>query len=296
MSILLSCFAYDSGDGIVKLTYMKDQYLNELPFDGKITVIYNTTKESYIINTEDLSKFLNHQHFKCENANSEIPISYLNIEYDEQTIEEIKQRLQQTTTINHYNGWNNRTTYGYHSFDIGNIQLKGQRNPLQRINIMKQFIDFKNKTIIDFGCNTGGMIFHLPELKCAIGMDFDENCVQNCRFISSKLKYNTQYEFKVQDLNKFSLTRFLSEKNNMKIDIIFLLSLGSWVSNWKELYIDCLSNADLLVLETNNDREGMPQLHLFESLQCNIEMISSASNDDITNNTGRKTYIIRKKI
>lgn len=294
MSILLSQFACVNDDKTTKLHEMINQYENIKTYNGKINTIYDFKKGVYLINYKNLSQFFNNVMFTCKSELSEIPISSLNICYDKETIEEIKQRLQITTTKNHYNGWNNRTLYGYHSFNIGNLQLNGQRNPIQRINIMKKYINFNNKTIIDFGCNTGGMILHLPELDNAIGMDFDENCIQNCQFISSLLKYNTQYDFRVQDLNQFSLTSFLSEKGSIKIDIIFLLSLGSWISNWKELYTACVSNSDIIVLETNNDREGEPQLELFKYLNCDITMISDASYDDITNNTGRKTYIIKK--
>ena len=47
-----------------------------------------------------------------------------------------------TTSYSHYNGWNNRTTYGYHSFNISNIKILGQRQPWIRLNKMKEHYDF----------------------------------------------------------------------------------------------------------------------------------------------------------
>ena len=218
----------------------------------------------------------------------------MNFEYDNETINTIKNLLTHTTLGSHYNGWSNRTTYGYHSFNISNIKLLGQRQPWIRLNKIKKHYDFTDKTIIDFGCNTGGMIFHLPELKTAIGLDFNKDCINACNYISSVIKCNTKYLFKQQDLNTFNLNFFLKDNMVNKVDVIFLLSLGSWIKNWSELYKNCINICDNIVLETNNDHEGEPQLQLFKTLNCNINLISNCSDDDTTNNIGRKTYLITR--
>ena len=219
----------------------------------------------------------------------------MNFEYDNETINTIKKMLTNTTSGSHYNGWNNRTTYGYHSFNISNIKLLGQRQPWIRLNKIKKHYDFTDKTIIDFGCNTGGMVFHLPELKRAIGLDFNKDCIDACNYISSVINCNTKYLFKQQDLNIFNLKHFLKDNNIDNVDVIFLLSLGSWINNWKALYTQCLEICDNIILETNNDKEGIPQLKLFENLNCLIKVIDNSSHDDTTNNFSRKTYLITKK-
>lgn len=216
--------------------------------------------------------------------------------YSDETLKEIKSKLTNTTKQMHYNGWNNRTTYGYHSFNIDNINLEGQRRPWMRLDKMKDHFDFKDKTLIDFGCNTGGMIFHLPELNRAFGFDFNKECIDSCNYMCSILDHKTECLFKQEDLNKFDLQMFLNNININKVDVIFLLSLGSWIKNWKELYTQCLVYSDVIILETNNDIEGKPQLDLFNSLNCSITLISNTSDDDITGNYGRKTYIVRKHI
>ena len=99
------------------------------------------------------------------------------IVYSQENINIIKHYLSLTTKQNHYNNWNNRTKYGYHSFHIDNININGQRIPHIRLNHMKKKINFKNLNILDIGCNTGGMIFHLQELKSAIGIDFNKECI-----------------------------------------------------------------------------------------------------------------------
>ena len=84
--------------------------------------------------------------------------------------------------------------------------------------------------------------------------------------------------------------------NVEKIDMIFILSIGSWATNWKQLYIDCIKNSKNILLETNNDVEGKSQLELFSKYNCKIDIISENSLDDNTGNYGRKLYLITRQI
>lgn len=222
-----------------------------------------------------------------------IPLNLLNISFDVETINSIKQILSNTTNTNsHYNGWYNRTTYGYHSFNIFNINIPGQRTPIMRINEIKKHVSFDNKTVFDFGCNTGGMLLHTPTIKKGYGFDFDAKCIESCNYIKDKLNYNNSLNFIVQDLNTFNLFEFLDKETIEVIDISYLLSIGSWVRNWAELYETVLKVSKSIILETNNDKEGAPQLELFKKRGCDIKCIIDNSRDDTTGNNIRKTYLI----
>ena len=48
--------------------------------------------------------------------------------YSDEIINTVKLHLTNTTKQNHYNGWNNRTLYGYHSFKIDNIEDNVEEN------------------------------------------------------------------------------------------------------------------------------------------------------------------------
>ena len=119
-----------------------------------------------------------------------IPLDKLDIIYNADTINCVKNTMIKTTIKQHSNMWSNRTTYGYHSFNIFNINISGQRNPVERLKIMKQNVDFKDKTIIDFGCNSGGMLLHLPEIKAGFGYDFNIDCINTANFINRIIKFN----------------------------------------------------------------------------------------------------------
>lgn len=217
-----------------------------------------------------------------------IPLGKLSVNFYECSINKIKEVLQKTVAKTHYNSWTNRGEYGYHSFNLYNISIQGQRNPTKRFDKIKRYYDFTNKTVLDLGCNTGGMIFHIPEIKKAIGIDFDEACIDACNYLKERLNFACQYEFYKKDLNECEL--------NYKADIVFLLSIGSWVKNWEKLYRDAYAINKCVLLETNNDAEGIAQLELFFNLGASITMVSDKSDDDITGNHGRKTYLCNAAI
>lgn len=205
----------------------------------------------------------------------------------------IKSQLRSTQGKRLYNGWdNNRTLYGYHSYNIDDINIIGQRNPKARLDEFRKHIDFCGKKVLDIGCNVGAMIHHLHEIEEGIGLDFDERCISAANNISQILD-QTNTKFLVHDCDKESYD-ILNEKISFKPDVIFLLSLGSWIKSWKQLYEMCLNYEDVsIVLEINNEVEGKPQLDFFVDKGFTPQLILDNSLDDTTGNNLRKTYYIR---
>lgn len=222
----------------------------------------------------------------------EIPYRHITFEYQKPILQSIEHALHQTTKSHHSNGWSNdRTVCDYHSFDLWNLHLKGQRNPKQRLDIMRQHYDFTGKTLVDIGCNTGGMMFHCIELKSAYGTDMDAVCIDAAKTIQKQLLIFPNYHFTVANLDESDPS--VTFPVDQQVDVVFLLSLGSWLKKWKEVYQYALEHASILFLETNNDDEGAAQLAFFAD--CDVIMISAESKDDCTGNHRRKLYkIIRK--
>lgn len=232
--------------------------------------------------------------FMIKNGGRAIPSKHLRINYTAEIKTKIGNALKNTTVGHNYNGWSNsRTDYGYHTFDIFNIKFTGQRNPVERLNIMRKHYSFENKYLIDIGCNTGGMLFHCTEISKGRGVDFDMKCLDAANVIKSNTKLYDHLDFIQRDLDKDNADIIFS---NGRADVVFLLSIGSWIKKWSDLYKLVMENTDTIFLETNNDTEGVAQLDLFKNAGWDIQMISSESKDDITNNHGRKTYLIRKTV
>jgi hypothetical protein len=207
--------------------------------------------------------------------------------------EKIKEELVKTVGKGLYNGWHNRTSFGYHSYNIDDINIVGQRNPKMRLDAMKEYVDFKDKNVVDFGCNVGAMLHHLSEINSGFGFDYDNRCINAANNIANILERD-DLEFHLHDFDKDGYS-VLKSKIKEKPDIIFILALGSWVKTWKELYTTCIQYDCDIILETNNDDEGKPQLEFFRNSNMNIKMIIDNSKDDSTGNNRRKTYLINKK-
>ncbi len=204
----------------------------------------------------------------------------------------IKDELIKTVGNRKYNGWNNRTSFGYHSYNMGDINIVGQRNPKIRLDDFKKHLDFTDKNVIDFGCNVGAMLHHLPEIKNGLGLDYDSFCINAANTIAKILdRDNLNYQVHDFDQDGYDV---LESKIDIEPDIIFLLSLGSWVKSWKVLYQTALDTDATIVLEINNEEEGKPQIEFFENNGCDVKLIVDNSLDDSTGNNRRRTYIITK--
>jgi SAM-dependent methyltransferase len=220
-----------------------------------------------------------------------LPLSFVNIHFANCVLTALKNKLKQTTQKIHYNGWHNRLEHGYHSFHIFNFIVEGQRNPTKRLHKIRNYFDFKGKKVLDLGCNTGGMLFHLNDIHSGVGLDFDNNCIDFCNYLKYKVMFFNSLQFYVKDLNEFNCEEYCNTIK-FKPDIIFLLSLGSWVKNWKDLYYSVAKLRTHILLETNNDKEGLPQIAFLIDLGAKVILVSNESDDDITDNVNRRTYLI----
>jgi hypothetical protein len=222
-----------------------------------------------------------------------IPIYFLDCKLSDGCIRTICMSMSDTTGYTIGNGWCNRTTYGYHSIQLFNMNIIGQRNCIKRILKMKEHYDFKNKVVMDVGCNIGGMLHFLLDAKRGIGVDIDRKCIDVGRIIQRELQNIVLpcefYEMNLEHTHEFE-TRLQTERP----DCIFLLSLGSWIRNWKELYKLVCTYVDTFFLETNNNQEGVAQLDYIQSLSFQIHLIKEKSDDDMTGNDRRQLYICTK--
>lgn len=223
-----------------------------------------------------------------------IPTHHVQINFPKADIDKVAAALRATTGTQHANGWNNkRAEYGYHSFDIFNICFIGQRKPIERLKAIKPHVNFYNKSVLDIGCNTGGMLMHLPEISKGVGIDFDKCCIDAANTIADITKLHKSLKFIQGDLDIFDLDTLAEEG---PFDIIFLCSMGSWIRDWKRLYMWALHTAPTIIFEENNETEGKPQIDFFTENGCILKKIIAYSPDDTTGNRLRNTYVITRAI
>lgn len=192
-------------------------------------------------------------------------------------MDKIKNLLQYTVTSGkayngrHYEG-------GYHTLTIHNQEIKGQRNPKQRLQDIP--FNFTNKTVLDIGCNQGGMLFALQDkIKDGIGIDFDHKLINVANRIRSSHNYNNLnfYVFNLEKEDHDLINNFTDNK----FDIIFLLSVCMWIKNWKELCKWCSVNAKCCLFETNGKKDQQEdQVNFLKTLYKKVTLIRDKSIDD----------------
>jgi hypothetical protein len=157
---------------------------------------------------------------------------------------------------------------------------------------MRKHCDFTGKVVFDYGCNVGAMLHHLPEIKRGIGVDYDYRCVMAAINISQILERDNLVFYR-HDFDK-DINQLYKVIGKGGVDVALVLSLGSWVKKWRDLYTFAFLNSRVMFMETNNDNEGAEQINfLCNKLGAEITLISDASKDDTTGNYSRKLYLIK---
>lgn len=181
---------------------------------------------------------------------------------------------------------------GYHTLNILGNKLKGRRNPHERFNQVDY--DFKGKKVLDIGSNQGGMLFEIKDsIKWGVGIDYDHKMVNVANKICQveSLDKISFYNFNLENEPLELIEDFLPEKN---VDVVFLLAVCRWISNWKEVLNYCAKISDILLIETNGTlQEQDDQIRHVVSLYGEVNSVSTNSNDDPERND-RRLYLCKK--
>lgn len=200
--------------------------------------------------------------------------------YDDLEINNVLSLLNYAKTSSKtYNG----SFYGsaYHSVKLKGYYFRGQREP--NLRLQKVPYDFTGKTVLDIGCNAGGMLHVIADkIKLGVGIDYDYRLINAGNAIKAINKTDTlsfyRFDLEKEELNLIK-NYILSETG--KVDICFLLSVCMWIKNWREVIGFVASIANNLLFETNgNNQEQLSQIQELKKHYKNIIMVEEESNDD----------------
>ena len=168
---------------------------------------------------------------------------------------------------------------GYHTFNLGNKVLKGQRNPDERLKNVP--FNFEGKTVLDIGSNQGGMLNACAkDIKFGVGVDYDSRMVNVANRIKEHSN-NKNLQFYVFDLENEKLAYLKDFLPIDKVDICFLLSVCMWLKNWKELILFVQSVSENLLFESNgSDEQQKNQIDFLKSIYKEVLLINEISDDD----------------
>ena len=172
-----------------------------------------------------------------------------------------------------------RYDVGYHSLSLGDQKFQGQRDPEQRFSSVPY--DFTGKTVLDFGCNQGGMVMHhADKLRWGMGVDYDSRMVNVANKLSAYKGLDNTH-FYVFNLEEEPLDLIRDLVPDEQVDICFLLSVCMWIENWRDVIKFCRGLAPAMMFESNGSveqqQEQIDQLH---ALYDNVELCAATSEDD----------------
>jgi 2-polyprenyl-3-methyl-5-hydroxy-6-metoxy-1,4-benzoquinol methylase len=175
-----------------------------------------------------------------------------------------------------------RQTFGhgfesaYHDIAIGDIKYKGQRNVAKRIARMGY--DFKGKTVLDIGCNIGGILHHLSQnIHRGIGIDSNAKCINAANAIRSA-NQQTSVDFFVFDVTKEPLAT-LEDFSIDPYDVILFLSMALWIKNWKDV-VKWIHPRDLIYETNGNDLSQAGQVVFLKQRYFSVIQLTEQSDDD----------------
>lgn len=168
---------------------------------------------------------------------------------------------------------------GYHTLAIDGVEIVGQRSPSARLD--KVPYNFAGKTVLDIGCNQGGMLHHIGDIVLAgIGIDYDYRVINAANRIRSIQGANNLdfYTFNLETEPLDLIRDFLPEQ---RADIVFLLSVCMWITNWREVIRFASTLADTMLFESNGTAEQQDdQVQELEKHYTTVDQLASRSEDD----------------
>jgi Methyltransferase domain len=197
---------------------------------------------------------------------------------DERVFRQIQNILNFTKTSNsHYSA--EQFPAAYHTVNVNGRQVPGQRDPSKRLAFVP--IDFHGKTVLDLGCNQGGMIHQIrSQIKWGVGIDYDPRMINAANRIKS-VNASENISFYIVDLQNDPLELISDFMPDGKADICFLLSVCMWLKNWQQVIDFAHSKSNSMLFETNGSPlQQDQQINYLRAKYSVVNMLSEISDDD----------------
>jgi hypothetical protein len=197
---------------------------------------------------------------------------------DERVFRQIQNILNFTKTSNsHYSA--EQFPAAYHTINVNGRQVPGQRDPSKRLASVP--VDFHGQTVLDLGCNQGGMLHQIRSLiKWGVGIDYDPRMINAANRIKS-VNASENISFYVLDLQDDPLELICDFMPDQKADICFLLSVCMWLKNWQQVIDFAHSKSNSMLFETNGSAlQQNEQINYLRAKYSVVNMLSGISDDD----------------
>jgi hypothetical protein len=208
---------------------------------------------------------------------------------DERVFRQIQNILNFTKTSNsHYSA--EQFPAAYHTINVKGRQVPGQRDPSKRLASVP--IDFHGKSVLDLGCNQGGMIHQIrSQVKWGVGIDYDPRMINAANRIKS-VNASENIGFYIVDLQNDPLDLISDFMPDRKADICFLLSVCMWLKNWQQVIDFAHSKSNSMLFETNGSPlQQDQQINYLKAKYSVVNMLSETSDDDPIQKSRKLLYL-----
>lgn len=180
----------------------------------------------------------------------------------------------------------------YHSLELDGQVFLGQRHPKERLDGVP--FDFSGKSVMDIGCNQGGMLYALADrIRWGVGVDYDSRMVNAANRVKS-FKCVSNLDFYVFNLEEEHLGFLDSYCRDDTLDVVFLLSVCMWIRNWTDVIDWCSSHAKHLLFESNGSRHQQDSQEAYlRGLYSTVSLVRDTSPDDIVQKDRRLFFCSR---
>jgi 2-polyprenyl-3-methyl-5-hydroxy-6-metoxy-1,4-benzoquinol methylase len=168
--------------------------------------------------------------------------------------------------------------YNYTTIYLKDQIIEGKRDPMLRIKSIP--IDFTGKSVLDIGCNVGGMLFALSsKISTGYGYDVNHRAIETANDIVKKNNIDNLF-FEQSNLENYK------DINFPKTDVVLMLSIAVWISTWKDIINKI--KPSLLIFESHGKMEDQKDQLDFLNEKFN-EIIFIETEEE----HGRKLYLCK---
>ncbi len=212
---------------------------------------------------------------------------------DERVFRQIQNILEFTKTSNSYYSAE-QFPAGYHTINVNGRLVPGQRDPSKRLASVP--VDFHGKSVLDLGCNQGGMIHEIRSLiKWGVGIDYDPRMINAANRIKN-VNASENISFYIVDLQNDPLELISDFMPERKADVCFLLSVCMWLKNWQQVIDFAHSKSNSMLFETNGSPLQQDQQIKYLKAKYSVTSIVSEMSDDDSVQKNRKLLYLTEPI
>ncbi len=186
----------------------------------------------------------------------------------------------------------------YYNIEIDGKKYEGERNWDSRWNLIKDIYEYKNKRILDIGCNTGITLTYMKKFRNAsycLGVDMpDELLIKTNKtntIVAAKLlddAFQVKNDYLQIDLNK-SLYETTIGYN---FDLVIVMSILKWIED-KNRFLDYIGNFKTIIYEGHEPDDEV--INMFKIRNYNYTIIGETQiGKSYSNDSFRKMFLFNK--